>query len=121
MQESKIKLKSMFTGIYYILILVCKESIEQLFEGYIALIEIVLKRFRFVLFNYPAYSSEELAGEIRKLDRINCELEEKIHALVEAINNLDDDYQCSKHDVILRRYLLLKCNLKLIFENENLR
>ncbi len=64
------------------------------------------------------FSSDELVGEIRKLERFNSDLEDKIQSMVELINNMDDDYQCSKNDVVIKRYLLLKLNLKSIFENQ---
>ncbi len=64
------------------------------------------------------FSSDEMEGEIRKLERFNSDLEDKIQSMVELINNMDDDYQCSKNDVVIKRYLLLKLNLKSIFENQ---
>ncbi|VDD81221.1 unnamed protein product [Mesocestoides corti] len=63
-------------------------------------------------------SSEELVVEIRKLERINSELEEKIQTVVEAIDNMDDEYQCTKNNAFIKRYLVLKCNLKVIFEGD---
>ncbi len=70
------------------------------------------------IFFIVGFSSDELVGEIRKLERFNSDLEDKIQSMVELINNMDDDYQCSKNDVVIKRYLLLKLNLKSIFESQ---
>nr|VZI49669.1 unnamed protein product [Spirometra erinaceieuropaei] len=66
-------------------------------------------------------SSEELLAEIRKLEQKNEDLQERIDGLVEAINQMDDEYQSCKGDTFIRRYLILKMNVKFVFEkNRNM-
>ncbi|BHF78488.1 hypothetical protein SprV_0602160100 [Sparganum proliferum] len=66
-------------------------------------------------------SSEELLTEIRKLEQQNEDLQERIDGLVGAINQMDDEYQSCKGDTFIRRYLILKMNVKLVFEkNRNM-
>ncbi|VDL95504.1 unnamed protein product [Schistocephalus solidus] len=67
-------------------------------------------------------SSEEILVEIKKLEQQNQDLQEQIDGLVETINQMDHNYQSCKGDTFLRRYLILKTNVKYVFEkNTNLR
>lgn len=61
---------------------------------------------------FAVLTTEELTKETERLRKENAALQTRIDEQVEAINDLDNKYNCSKSEPFVKRYNLLKDAIK---------